>query len=116
MKKDLPVSNEDENVKISEKKHIGNIKLSDSKKAIKLHIFETNKFYVIPIPEFKNKVGKIFEYTDGISEVVGEFSMPKKNEKFWQIKIGNTIIYSIRDTYIQLMLNMSDLCLKVYDE
>jgi len=96
--------------------HLGNIKLSDSKKAIKLHIFEGDKFYVIPLQELLNPVGKVFHYIDGLSEVCGEITqLKRKNKPFYQVKIF-TNLYYIKSTYIELLKNGSELTLGFFEE
>ena len=100
-----------------EKSHIGNIKLSQSKKAIKLHIFNPEKFYVIPIQELSCKTGKVYEFIEGESEIVGEICSPEKGKKqFWKVIIKNSLILYIKDTYIQMLKNESLLSLPINEE
>jgi hypothetical protein len=100
-----------------EKEHIGNIKLSASKKAIKLHLFNPEHFYVIPLQDLSQKVGKVFEYIEGIPEVIGEISQPEKGKKqLWKVIIKNNRFIYIKDSYIQMMKNESELSLPIHEE
>jgi hypothetical protein len=100
------------------KKHIANLKLSEGKKALKIHFFMGDKFCIIPLHEFKKPIGKVFEYIENIPEIVGEILPPQKGSgkiKLWRISI-KTNMYYIKDTYIQLLLNESNLTLPIYEE
>jgi hypothetical protein len=100
-----------------EKKHIGNIKLSYSKKAIKIHIFTPENFYVIPLMELEHNVGKIYQFKEGISEIVGEIIPPEKGKKqLWSVHIKNTQIIYIKDNYIKMLKNNSGLSLPIQEE
>lgn len=99
-----------------DKRHLGNIKLSESKKAINIHIFETDKFYVIPLMELRKNAGKIFEYVDGKANLIGEIIPPKKNlSQFWILKIKSRLYY-FKDSYVQLLLNETELTLSISEE
>jgi hypothetical protein len=98
-----------------EKNHIGNAKLSTSKKAVKVNIFKTNKFYVISLAEItENSIGKVYEYVEGEPEIVGEI-ITSTNSKFYEIKIDENI-YFLKQTYVQLFKNGSGLILPLYEE
>lgn len=111
----------DENKKIEtsiadEKKHIGNAKLSEAKKAIKIHFFENNKFFVIPLKEIENRtVGRVYEYSDGIPEVAGEILPPKKNSNLWTIIIKSQFYY-LKDNYVVMLQNNTNLTLGIWEE
>jgi hypothetical protein len=99
-----------------DKKHLANVKLSESKKAVKLHIFETDKFYVIPLMELKKSAGKVFEYVEGEPVIIGEIVPPKKGvPQFWVLKVKANIYY-LKDTYVQLLLNETNLTLSIFQE
>lgn len=107
---------------VTEKKHIGNMKLSESKKAIKLHLFigGNNKYYVLPLGELQTviknqKSGRFFEYIDNIPEIVGELlPLKNKSDKYYQANIKTDIAY-IKTTYIDLLLKGSDLTLMIHE-
>jgi hypothetical protein len=105
-----------------EKEHIGNVKLSESKKAIKIHIFSPEQFFVIPISEItkelnhpKPKIAKVFQYVNGEADVVGELYPPVNEKKYYSLTVESET-YKIRTNYIQLLLNNSNLTLNVYKE
>ena len=99
-----------------EKKHIANLKLSTSKLSIKLHHFETDKFYIIPLEQLNQPSGKIFEYVDNLPELVGEIQPPQKGKnQLWKLLI-KTNYYYVKDTYINMLKNECSLTLPVYDE
>jgi len=107
---------------VTEKKHIGNMKLSESKKAIKLHLFISgnNKYYVLPLGELQTvienqKSGRFFEYIENIPEIVGELlPLKNKSDKYYQANIKTDIVY-IKTTYINLLLKGSDLTLMIHE-
>jgi hypothetical protein len=100
----------------SDKKHLGNARLSYSGQSIKIHIFTPEAFYVIPLREIHlKKVGRISEYKDGNPEIVGECIAPKKGGFLWSLKIKTSIFY-FRDTYMQLLLGNTSLSLGIYEE
>jgi hypothetical protein len=100
-----------------DKKHIGNLKLSESKKAVKGHIFTLELFFVISLAEIAgNKVGKIYQYVEGRPEIIGEILPPTKNTKpLYQLKIDNDFYY-IKEQYIKLFQNGSNLTLGIFEE
>jgi hypothetical protein len=106
-----------EPVSKGEKKHIGNLKLSESKKAIKGHIFATELFFVISLSEIQgNKVGKIYQYISGQPEIIGEILPPtNKNKPMYQVNIDHEIYY-IKPSYIQMFQNGSNLTLGIFEE
>jgi hypothetical protein len=105
----------DEPVK-SDKKHLGNVKLSEAGKAIKIHVFETEKFLVIPLAEIsKRELGRIYEYIEGEPEIVGEIIPPENGKKNYKLVI-NENIYFLKETYVQLLLKGSKLTLMLMEE
>jgi len=102
-------------LKIS-KNHIGNLKLSTSKLSIKFHLFESDKFYIIPLEQLTQPSGKIFEYIDNIPELVGEIQKPIKGKKqLWKMLIHTHYFY-VKDTYVNMLMNECSLTLPVYEE
>jgi len=99
----------------NEKKHIGNLKLSATKRAIKIEIFNPQKYYVIPLKELDNKVGKVFEYIDSYPEVVGEIHQVNKNTNLRDLFIKANI-YHIKNTYLEILKNGSELVLQIFEE
>ena len=98
-----------------DKIHLGNAKLSESKKAIKIQIFDPEQFYVIPIAEItKNVVGKVYEYVSGEPEIVGEIFL-QKEKKFYELHIKENIYY-LKSTYVQLFISGSNLVLSIQEE
>jgi len=102
-------------VKLLEKTHLGNVKLSESKSAVKLHIFKYDRFYVIPIQEFFKPFGKIFEYIEGHPELIGEVSPSKDKKHLWSFRIKTDIFY-LKDSYVQMLLNETNLTLMIFEE
>jgi hypothetical protein len=96
------------------KKHLGNIKLSNSKLTIKVHIFNPEMFLIIPLRNIDAQISKVYSYAGSIPEVVGEITHKEKTP-FYQLKIKRTI-YSIRANYIDLIKNESMLTLHIYEE
>lgn len=110
-------------VKIEEVKHIGNMKLSNEKKAVKIHLFSPEKFLICPISQLENdkETKRIYMYQDGKPELVGELQAPKnKGESFWNLILyGNEnedSIIHIKNQYINLMKNYTNLTLGIYEE
>lgn len=100
---------------MTEKQHLGNLKLSESKKAIKIHLFKPERFLVIPINELshKNTVGRVLTYIDGEAEIVGEI-YPQANSKYHVLKIDEDEFF-IKSTYIELLLKGSELVLVIQE-
>ena len=117
--KNVIVTDETKNSPITnpEKVHLGNAKLSDSKKAIKIHIFEGDKFFVIPRKEISDScaVGRVYEYQDMKPEICGEIFKPEKTSDFYTMRIQG-VLYHIKTTYINLLLNDTNLVLPIHQE
>lgn len=121
MAKNKKVVSVDENnvtvEKTYEKIHLGNVKLSESKKAVKVHIFNGEKKYVIPLKELSENttVGRVYEYLNGKPEIVGEIFKETKQSSFYTLNIGDNI-FNIKNNYVKLLLNNTNLTLPIYDE
>ena len=102
---------------LTDKKHIGNSKLSDSGKAIKIHIFKPEIFLVIPLTEIADKsdIGKVFHYSNNVSEIVGEIYKPKSGGKFFTIHVDEST-YFLQANYVSLLMKGSPLLLPVFEE
>ena len=101
----------------TEKLHIGNLKLSESKKAIKGHIFSLGLFFVISLSEIQdNKVGKIYQYVNGNPEIIGEILPHTKGGKPCFRAIINDVSYFIKKQYIKMFQNGTQLTLAIYQE
>jgi hypothetical protein len=98
-----------------DKKHLGNVKLSSTRKSINIHIFQANKFYTLPLNEVSEKAGKIFQFISGQPEVIGEISPMKKGEQFRTLKI-KTDFYYLKKDYLAMLTNGSNLTLAIYEE
>lgn len=90
---------------VDQSNHIGNIKLAVSKKAIKIHIFENNLFYVVPLFEIVDIIGsgRVFTYIENKPECVGEIRPPLKGKDLWTIEI-KTKLYYIPNSQMQLLI------------
>lgn len=106
-----------EPVEKSEKLHIGNAKLSETKKAVRIHIFEGDQLFVIPLQEIslKKEIGRVYEYQGIQSEICGEIFKRDNNSEFYTMRIKESE-YFIKTTYINLFLNNTNLTLPIYQE
>ena len=113
------VISSNEKVSTPEKAHIGNAKIAPSGKAVKIHIFEGNHFFVIPSQELNDaktgKVGRIFEYSQNESEIVGEITAPKNGSKFYRLSVKSSFYY-LKNTYVDMLLNGSTIVFHIREE
>jgi hypothetical protein len=103
-----------------DKKHVGNIRLSNSKKAISVHIFNPERFYSVPVSVIGNKVGKVTQFVNQEAQIAGEIIPPNfrnlnSNKNFWLLKINNEMFH-IKKEYIDILVNNSNLVLGIYEE